>query len=645
MDSTSESTDRSGVARRVAYRTAACLLLLAGFATFLFLEWYGTRHWRWGAEARRRQMWTVGIAVLITAGVALALPITEPDTGAARTLERIRRPSRRARFFVALLLGLASAGYLYFTAVRQGHRLDVRIHDENMYVVQAQMLAKGRLWMPEHPQADFFESYHVFVRPVYAGMYFPGTALLYAIPIRLGLPTWAFSVGLGGFAVAMVYLLMTELIDGLAGIAGAVMMLANRWLRYFGVMVMSHPLSMALGLVMFWSALRWRESGRRRWLVLMGVCGGWSLITRPLDALCFVVPIGLFMLWELRKHSWACRVRAAGLIVLAGVPFLSLQLIMNRGVSGHLLKTPVQAYLESHWPEMQLGGREPLAFRYKPVGLPRAFLFAQAARPVRWCQHQALRAALPPYVAGRPDQFQDFYVDFVLPAVRNHRATEFGQLLGDRVRVAMLAVLPGTILAIVLPVAVLGFWDARRLVFVAPALLFVAAYLSFPFFLRHYVLVIAPMLVFMALLGLDCLRRSAGSAAPLVQIFSFAVVVGISLRALPEFNRGAVDQPDAVPMLADVNERLAALPAGERAVVLFRYHPEEAESWKEEPVYTLDAAWPDDARIVRAHDLGERNAELIGYYARVQPDRVFYSYDCQSRELARLGVARELARR
>jgi hypothetical protein len=29
--------------------------------------------------------------------------------------------------------------------------------------------------------------------------------------------------------------------------------------------------------------------------------------------------------------------------------------------------------------------------------------------------------------------------------------------------------------------------------------------------------------------------------------------------------------------------------------------------------------WPDDAPIIRAHDLGERNAELFRYYAARKP--------------------------
>jgi hypothetical protein len=50
-------------------------------------------------------------------------------------------------------------------------------------------------------------------------------------------------------------------------------------------------------------------------------------------------------------------------------------------------------------------------------------------------------------------------------------------------------------------------------------------------------------------------------------------------------------------------------------------------------------AWPDDATVIRAHDLGARNQELIDYYARVSPGRWVYLYDKSTRELVSLGKA------
>jgi hypothetical protein len=76
--------------------------------------------------------------------------------------------------------------------------------------------------------------------------------------------------------------------------------------------------------------------------------------------------------------------------------------------------------------------------------------------------------------------------------------------------------------------------------------------------------------------------------------------------------------------------------------VLFRY-PADGGNPHEEPVYNAKVARPDDARHVRAHDLGDRNVELYRYYAARQPDRVVWLYDRASDRLRPLGPVTELA--
>jgi len=100
-------------------------------------------------------------------------------------------------------------------------------------------------------------------------------------------------------------------------------------------------------------------------------------------------------------------------------------------------------------------------------------------------------------------------------------------------------------------------------------------------------------------------------------------------------------------MEQDVNRRLAKLPQ-KPAVVLFRFDP-KSYHYHADLVYNDSVAWPDDALIVRARDLGEQeNWKLYRYYAQRQPDRIFYIYDpCAASGTdplsAPLGTARQLA--
>jgi len=81
--------------------------------------------------------------------------------------------------------------------------------------------------------------------------------------------------------------------------------------------------------------------------------------------------------------------------------------------------------------------------------------------------------------------------------------------------------------------------------------------------------------------------------------------------------------------------------------VLFRFV--KGDDHHQEPVYNVDVAWPDDAPIIHAHDLGEaRNQEIFRYYAERQPDRRFFlfvrqDFDPDGPVLSYLGTAKELA--
>ena len=81
----------------------------------------------------------------------------------------------------------------------------------------------------------------------------------------------------------------------------------------------------------------------------------------------------------------------------------------------------------------------------------------------------------------------------------------------------------------------------------------------------------------------------------------------------------------------------------EPAIVLFKYAGDGHSA--EEPVYNMDVANPDDAPIIRAHDLGARNIELFDYYARIAPQRMVYRYDRDTCQLMKLGTVVQLAER
>lgn len=571
-----------------------------------------------------------GLIVLAAAGLAV-VPAVSGAVGQA--LERVRHPSPQARRRVAVCVCVVATLYLAATAYFHARDLFPRIHDECSYTIGARMLARGHLWTAEHPQADFFESFHLLVRPKYCSIYFPGTALMLVPGVWLGLPSWVVPVLLAGAVVGLTYRVTAEMVDGVAGLLAALLVLSTGRFRTFSTMAMAQVPSALLGLLVVWAYLRWRRERRTAWAAAVGAFAGWAAVTRPVDALAFAVPVGLAMAWDLLRRreagaeerdgrptsgparsSWAERGRTAGVVLAGATPFLLLQVAFNVGVTGRPLYSPYVLYLDQNQPGSVFGTGGSAAT-------------AAATRPA---------SALPQ---------KQVYYEGLLANEADRRKAGPAAWLWARVAQTSINTLPSPLLLVPLPVALLALGNRRRWAAGAAVPLFVGLYLLNPFYLAHYSVPLAPAAALLAVVGMAAtaaaapgprLRRGLGA-------FLVLAVVGGCLVALPEFNPApnATDEPYRTPLLGIVEQKLADVPTP--AVVLFRYNPDApypAGDPHQEPVYNTDVAWPDDAPIVRAHDLGPaRDEDLFRYYGRKQPTRTFYLFDRQDGSLTELGPA------
>jgi hypothetical protein len=81
------------------------------------------------------------------------------------------------------------------------------------------------------------------------------------------------------------------------------------------------------------------------------------------------------------------------------------------------------------------------------------------------------------------------------------------------------------------------------------------------------------------------------------------------------------------------------------ALVLYNLNT-DGSGFHQEPVYNIDAAWPDDAAIVRAHNLDPQTTErLIRYYSSIGQDRSVYLADRLPDRPHYVGRVSELAAR
>ncbi len=526
-----------------------------------------------GYPADRRSLEVAAVILL----VSLIPPIRR---GTAIVLDGIRHPSPRSANWTAVGVTIGSALLLYAFAAGQGRPFVPTFHDEHTHLIQMQMLARGRLWMPQHPLADFFDTFLVLVKPVYAAIYFPGTSLLYIPTVWLHLPYWSMPLLVAGAVVGMTYRVMIELTDGVAGLLGGLVLLSLQPFRLVSIMMLSHPLMMLWSLIGIWAWLRWRRKQERGWALVLGIVFGWAAITRPLDALCYAVPLGAGVLWDLRRKAIVHRVTTLGLIAAGVIPFLTFQLIENYGITGHPLETPYHAYWTRNY------GGDALGFApFNPEW--KSTLLQQRA-------------------------YHEYYN---LPVLKSHTAdTILPNLYNFRLPTFFQANLPNPILLILMPVGILGLVDSRRRLVWSTLPIFIGAYSLFPFFQTYYGLPAALPLTLMLILGIRAVAESWPGQQRAIGTILTLVVASFAITAMPGVKTDAYDPGRAWPVMTAVH---TLLPKAVRApaVVLFPFH--WGDDYHEEPVYNVDVAWPDDAPIIHVQDLGpERNQALASYYAR-----------------------------
>lgn len=151
-------------------------------------------------------------------------------------LQSCQRHPGRTTFAILLL----SWAYFVIAAWASGRDRSLLWMDERMEMVQVQLLSRGMLSAPQHPLADHLETFFVFVKPVYAALYFPGTALLYTPLHALGLPPWLFSSLMAAALVATTYRIGTAWFCHSTGLAAALLVLSCDQLRFLSLRLVAH---------------------------------------------------------------------------------------------------------------------------------------------------------------------------------------------------------------------------------------------------------------------------------------------------------------------------------------------------------------------------------------------------------------------
>lgn len=537
--------------------------------------------------------WGHNIHPLLLGGGILIASIPLVNRLAWLVLGRLRRPRALTKAATFLLISIASYAVMYFYAITCGRDLFPIMHDEFQFLVQARMLASGHLWMPGHPLPDFFDTFYVLIQPKYAAQSFPGTALLYVPCIWLHLAPWKWSIGIAAVSVGMIYLMTTNLIDGLAGLLAAGMLSVLSLLRYISTMVLAQGPALLLGMTTIWAYMQWRKRRSVAWAAAVGLVGGWMMVTRPADGLVFALPIAIDLFIELTRKKQPALLTAVAMMTLAALPWMGMQLVFNHGVTGEWLTTPFAYYNHRDQPALVYG-----------------FHIPQNA---------------PPPMTNVPEK-RDYYESGVMWRLKEHTP---GQLLhsfvAERGWITLKNAMPQPMLIAFIPVGLLAWFRRRAWIAAAGLPLFFLLYTPYPIFTNHYTIIAAPAVIVGVLLGVEAIctvwpatRRAAWLAAAIF-------VAGVMMTPIEDYPMvGWMRVHNTVLKMADHDEATLSA-AGKPAVLLFTRDPKLSP--ETEPVYNLSTAWIDDAMVIRAHDRGRENLLIYQYYSTHGPDREFYRFD------------------
>jgi len=233
------------------------------------------------------------------------------------------------------------------------HEPAPRIHDEFSYLLMGETFSEGRVSNAPPPIPEFFDSFHILVRPVYASKYFPAQGIFLALGQKLtGHPAVGVWLSSALACAATTWMLQAYLGNGWALLGGILMVLQygvySYWSQaYWGGLVA------ALGGALFFGALRrlWDELSWTR-AIWLGT-GVIILVTsRPFEGLLAVCPgLALLSVRSLKDQSWG-QIKVWSTFILPCLVVLAVGAFAtgeyNKAITGSVFKTPYMLHEQQY---------------------------------------------------------------------------------------------------------------------------------------------------------------------------------------------------------------------------------------------------------------------------------------------------------
>jgi 4-amino-4-deoxy-L-arabinose transferase-like glycosyltransferase len=278
---------------------------------------------------------SIGLVLLV------AIAVTTPAGAAARLADRLAawRPMLPWIASAWTLCVSVLLGWLVFERVPH-------VPDEVAYWFQAKYFSAGRLYLPAPPDPAAFELPHTLVDGGrWYGIFPPGWPAVLALGMWLGAP-WVVNPLLGAAAILLLHRLAASLYSRRVADITAVIVAASPMFLLMSAGLMSHPLSLVLGLL---AVLGWRRGVQEHspgWALSGGLALGGLVLTRPLEGAVITVVLAA---WSAVGLVGRARPRRLAGFLIVAIATGAATLPYNGALTGRFLYDPITKYFDGRY--------------------------------------------------------------------------------------------------------------------------------------------------------------------------------------------------------------------------------------------------------------------------------------------------------
>ncbi len=206
--------------------------------------------------------------------------------------------------------------------------------DEYAYLFQAEQLSQGKLWDEVHPEPEFFEFHHLAQKDgKWVGRFPPGWPLMLSIAFVLGIPTFLVNAVIGVAAMLMTFKFVRRIYDERVALWATVALAFSSFFIFNAATYFSHMVSMLVGLLFVYLSYRYLQTKKILYVLGAGFFLGLLVMTRQLTALIFLLPIGVYFLYQLKLRSFLPLV----MMGVGAIPGVAFFLWYNYTITGNAL--------------------------------------------------------------------------------------------------------------------------------------------------------------------------------------------------------------------------------------------------------------------------------------------------------------------